>query len=145
VRDFDLESVHVRWLVGFLLGLVGGFAVGYLAAPAAGADLRRAVSRRKAASAPAAPAGTCQEAAGQRKALAGLAFDERLTRAIREQLLAGDLAAHIDVTTIDGVVYLRGRPRDAGEAARIVAIAERTPGVRSVVNELKPATDVPAG
>jgi len=135
----------VKWLVGFVLGLVGGFAVGYLAAPVAGADLRRAVSRLKSSSAGSAPAAACQKAASKPGALAGLAFDERLTRTIREQLLAGDLAAHVDVTTIDGVVYLRGRPRDAAEAARIVAIAERTPGVRSVVNELKPAADVPAG
>ncbi len=125
----------MKWLVGFVLGLVGGFAVGYLTVPAAGMG-RRCLPRQQAAPADAPRASA---------AVPGLAFDEQLTRTIREQLLACDLAAWVDVTTVDGVVYLRGRPRDADAAARIAAIAQQTPGVRSVVNELKPVADVPAG
>jgi len=66
-------------------------------------------------------------------------LDERLTRRARERLAErGVDDPRVDVTTGDGVMYLRGRPRDASAAAEVVQVAESTPGVTQVVNELKP-------
>jgi osmotically-inducible protein OsmY len=68
----------------------------------------------------------------------GMLEDERLTRRAWERLAErGILDSRVDITTVDGVMYLRGRPRDAREASAVVEIAETTPGVERVVNELK--------
>jgi osmotically-inducible protein OsmY len=69
----------------------------------------------------------------------GLLEDDRLTRVARARILErGVDDLRVDVTTVDGVMYLRGRPRTTGDAAAIVDVAETTLGVTRVVNELKP-------
>src|SRR5262249_61708260 len=69
----------------------------------------------------------------------GMLLDERVTRAVRDVLRERRLVIpRVDVTTVDGTTYLRGRPRDAAEAAAIAAAVEATRGVQGVTNELKP-------
>ena len=131
------------WVAGFVLGALGGFAFGCLAAPVAGVELRASARRRwkgdgegREGSDRAAMGG----APRARHRPNGLLPDERLTRAARERWVARGLAnPRVDVTTVDGVVYLRGRPREAAEATAIVEVVQDTPGVQGVVNELKPA------
>ena len=126
----------MKWFTGFLLGAVGGWAIGCLAGPngsrVAIANLplgRFAGSSDAENSAPAGP--------GSRPA--GLLPDERLTRRARERIVErGVDDLRVDVTTVDGVMYLRGRPGNARDAAAILDVAETTPGVTQVVNELKP-------
>jgi osmotically-inducible protein OsmY len=68
----------------------------------------------------------------------GLMPDERLTGRVQDELEArGVWSRRLDVTTVDGVVYLRGRELDTARADTIVNIAERMPGVQSVVDEIK--------
>jgi osmotically-inducible protein OsmY len=83
--------------------------------------------------------GTAASGAGGARRYGGLLEDDRLTRVARARLLERDVDdLRVDVTTVDGVMYLRGRPRTAHDAASIVDVAETTPGVTQVVNELKP-------
>ncbi len=68
----------------------------------------------------------------------GVMPDERLTGRIQDELESRGVWSHrLDVTTIDGVVYLRGRESDSARVDTIVGIAERMPGVASVVDEIK--------
>jgi hypothetical protein len=43
----------------------------------------------------------------------------------------------VDVTIVDGIAYLRGRPRDTSDVPAIVETIQMTPGLTGVVNELK--------
>ncbi|MBX5492908.1 MAG: BON domain-containing protein [Chloroflexi bacterium] len=115
----------MRWLYGFALGLLGGFALGALLLP------RRAAQ----------PCGLLRwlglRGAGQ-DSRSGLMPDERITRAVRERLAARGLdTPRLDVTTVDNVVYLRGRVGSSDERAAVVGVARETPGVARVVDELK--------
>jgi osmotically-inducible protein OsmY len=80
--------------------------------------------------------------------LTGLLQDEQLARTVRERLVARRLTnPHVDVTIVDGIAYLRGRPRDASDVPAIIETIQTTPGLTGVVNELKlpePAAAPPA-
>ncbi len=68
----------------------------------------------------------------------GVMPDERLTARIRDDLEARGLwSPRLDVTTVDGVVYLRGREAEGSRVDTMVGIVERVPGVLSVVDEIK--------
>ncbi len=68
----------------------------------------------------------------------GMMPDERVTARIHDELEArGIRSSRLDVTTVDGVVYLRGREPDGARIDTIVGIAEQVPGVTSVVDEIK--------
>ena len=131
----------MRWLLGFLLGALGGFALGCLAAPTAGAELRTVARRRLTRDEGHGGEESEQyEIAARTRARPplGMLPDEQVTRDVRERLAAEGLTnPRVDVTTVDEVVYLRGRPGNAGEANAIVRIVENTPGVQRVVDELK--------
>lgn len=63
--------------------------------------------------------------------------DERLTLRVRSELERRGLwNPTLDVTTVDGVVYLRGRAT-AAQADAVRAAIERVAGVRAVQDELK--------
>ncbi len=121
----------MRWLLGFALGTLAGFLLGSLVGPSALLGLLGRAERE----------GLQPGAGRQRRGgghLTGLPHDEQLARAARERLVEQGLAnPRVDVTIVDGVAYLRGRPRDAGQAAAIVAVVQATPGLTGVVNELK--------
>jgi hypothetical protein len=126
----------MKWLIGFALGIAGGWALGTVAG-ARGARLGACgLSRWLGAAGDDTAAG--ERATGGRR-YDGLLEDDRLTRVARARILERDVDdLRVDVTTVDGVMYLRGRPRTARDAATIVDVAETTPGVTQVVNELKP-------
>jgi BON domain len=127
----------VKWLVGFLLGVLGGWALGCAAGPN-GARLNALVGGRWLGATDDDGAGSGGRPGGARR-YDGLLEDDRLTRVARARILERDVDdLRVDVTTVDGVMYLRGRPRTARDAAAIMDVAETTPGVTTVVNELKP-------
>jgi osmotically-inducible protein OsmY len=118
--------------MGFLVGALGGYALGSWVGPRVNvvASDRDASWAGSEADAP--------DRAGSGRRVDGMLLDERVTRAVREALRERGLVnPRVDVTTVDGVTYLRGRPRDAAEAAAIAATVQATRGVQGVVNELK--------
>jgi hypothetical protein len=120
----------VSWLVGFALGALGGFLLGSLAGPTALPDLFRSSGHEGADD------GAPRRRRGRH--VTGLLQDEQLARVARERLAErGLFNPRVDVTIVDGVAYLRGRPRDAAEATAIVETVQATPDLTGVVNELK--------
>jgi len=64
--------------------------------------------------------------------------DERLTVQIRSELeRRGIWSPRLDVTTVDGTVFLRGREADSVRAETIVGIARDVPGAIDVVDEIR--------
>jgi BON domain len=132
----------VKWLVGFTLGVLGGWALGWIAGPN-GARLGTGQITRLLGASDVDEAGADRSGSG--RTFDGLLADDRLTRAARGRIQERGIDdLRVDVTTVDGVMYLRGRPRTARDAAAIVDVAETTPGVERVVNELKPLDAVEA-
>ena len=123
----------MSWLVGFLVGALGGYALGSWVGP-------------RVSVLPGGQAGDWADSdddgldrAPSGRRVDGMLLDERVTRVVRDRLRERGLVnPRVDVTTVDGVTYLRGRPRDAAEAAAIAATVEAAPGVDRVANELKP-------
>ncbi|MEA2642520.1 MAG: hypothetical protein QOF51_3914 [Chloroflexota bacterium] len=132
-------------LVGLLVGIFGGIAAGILLAP----------KRRQAAAfgppvesggraidsvldtAQAAYEGVQAFIRGGAAVATGVMPDERTTQRIRSELeRLGIWSPRIDVTTVDGTVYLRGRETDQARADAIVATLRDLPGVTAVVDEL---------
>jgi hypothetical protein len=133
----------VKWFVGFLVGVVGGWALGCAAGPKSSRLNPAALGQWFGGRGDdgAAPSGG---ASGARR-YDGLLEDDRLTRVARARIQERDVDdLRVDVTTVDGVMYLRGRPHTARDAAAIVDVAETTPGVAKVVNEMKPLDQEPA-
>ena len=122
----------MSWLMGFLVGALGGYALGCWVAPLVSVvPAGRAENWSDSDDVP--------DRARSGRRVDGMLLDERVTRAVRDGLRARGLVnPRVDVTTVDDVTYLRGRPRDAAEAAAIAAAVEATPGVQRVTNELKP-------
>jgi hypothetical protein len=68
----------------------------------------------------------------------GLLPDERLTSRVRHEIEArGIWSSRLDITTVDGVVYLRGRETDPARVDTIVGIVDSVPGVLHVVDEVR--------
>jgi hypothetical protein len=127
----------VKWLIGIALGILGGWALGR-AAGLRGVRLDAAALGRIVGAVGGGEDGQAGRPAGGRR-YDGLLEDDRLTRTARGRLIEQDVdLVRVDLTTVDSVMYLRGRPRTTQDAAAIVDIAETTPGVTRVVNELKP-------
>ncbi len=69
---------------------------------------------------------------------AGIMPDERLTDWLRAECRRlGVEASRIDITTVDGVVYLRGRETDAVLVDTLVSLARSAPNSRDVVDEVR--------
>lgn len=131
----------MSWFAGFLLGALGGWALGALAAPRSRGGLLGLAGLRGVLGAERSnghqPRSGGEARSGRRTD--GMLLDERLTRRAWERLAErGITDSRVDITTVDGVMYLRGRSRDAAEAMAVADVAETTPGVEQVVNELKP-------
>jgi hypothetical protein len=67
----------------------------------------------------------------------GLLPDEQITERLRSDLLRQGTGSRIDVTTVDGVVYLRGKEPDPIKADEAVAAAYAISGVRDVIDEIR--------
>ncbi len=64
--------------------------------------------------------------------------DERVSAQIRSELgRRGIWSPRVDVTTVDGMVFLRGREADSVRAETIVGIAREVPGAIDVVDEIR--------
>ena len=70
----------------------------------------------------------------------GMLPDEQLTYKVRDQLEGLSLwGPNVDITTIDGAVYVRGRETNPQRADAIVHTVEGLDGVTRVVDELRRA------
>jgi osmotically-inducible protein OsmY len=129
--------------MGLIVGVAGGALAAILLAP------RRkngAGSRRSAAVADAVLDFAHVAAEGGRSVLgwvssvqpsSGLLPDERLTLRIRSELEdRGIWTTRLDVTTVDGTVYLRGREPDPARVDTIVGMVRAVPGVTEVIDEI---------
>jgi hypothetical protein len=130
----------VAWFAGLVVGALAGVLVGWLTTPSGRGRLRQlAGARRSWGNGLAAIRQATSPADGRGEPGGALPADERLTRLARERLTAQELASlRVDVTTVDGAVYLRGRTRTPAEVEAIASIVQAIPGVQRVVNELKP-------
>ena len=127
----------MKWLLGLALGILGGWVLGR-AAGLRGSRINGAALGRLLGATGASQNGQAGLPGGARR-YDGLLEDDRLTRVARARILDRDINdLRVDVTTVDGIMYLRGRPRTTQDANAIVDVAETTPGVTRVVNELKP-------
>jgi osmotically-inducible protein OsmY len=68
----------------------------------------------------------------------GLPPDERLSAQIRQELERGGIwTPRLDITTVDGTVFLRGHESDAVRAETIASIVREVPGVVDVMDEVR--------
>lgn len=117
-------------LFGFVLGLLGAFV-----------GVRRALTRAPEAIDPAEPEPTQSDPGpgrtpGHRSS--GIMPDEQLTDWLRAECRRLDVdVSRVDFTTVDGIVYLRGRETDPGLVDTLVSLARSAPGARDVVDEVK--------
>ncbi len=67
--------------------------------------------------------------------------DVKITQAVRKALIAdnslSNYAKNVQVITNNGVVLLKGFVANQDESAKVGSIVSKTPGVKSVKNELK--------
>jgi len=68
----------------------------------------------------------------------GILPDEQVTMRVQAELeRLGISSPHVDVNTVDGTVYLRGREADSARADTLTAIVRDVPGVSNVVDEVR--------
>ncbi len=123
--------------VGLVIGVAGGVVAGMLLAPK-----RRGTAEGEPAIASDNPGNPAATGAGWLRARvgggSGLMPDEKITEQLHSELARqGRVSPRVDITTIDGVVYLRGRESDPVKADGIVAVAHDVPGVVDVIDEVK--------
>ena len=133
-----------RGLVGVLLGVAGGLAAALLLAPKRRAEPGEA--RRPSTEAADAILEVGRRAvhiarwAQDRLSASqpGLAPDERVSAQVKTELeRRGIWTPRLDVTTVDGMVFLRGRESDHVRAETIITIARDIPGAIDVVDEIR--------
>lgn len=68
--------------------------------------------------------------------------DEEVTKAVRERIADRTALsdADLEIETANGVVRLTGRVDEAGDRLTALVVARNTPGVKSVVDDIEPAT-----
>ncbi|HZT09131.1 MAG TPA: BON domain-containing protein [Chloroflexota bacterium] len=119
-------------IIGLVLGVSGGIVAGLLLAP-----------RRQRSSQTGTEFGSDQASANVLSRLrgdtgTGLLPDEQITLRVKRELeQRGQVAPRVDVTTVDRVVYLRGKEPDPIRADAIVAIAHDVSGVADVIDEIR--------
>jgi hypothetical protein len=69
--------------------------------------------------------------------------DSEISRAVRDQLSAELSGSQIEVSSVDGVVTLRGRVESEAERNHAEAVAGRVDGVQAVENQLEAAETTP--
>ena len=132
-----------RGFVGLVLGVTGGIVAAVLLAPKRRTDIGR---RRKSTEAADVLLEVARAAvhAGRwvqdrlSATQPGLPPDERISSQIRSELeRRGIWAPRLDITTVDGTVFLRGRESDAIRAETIVGIVREAAGVADGVDEIR--------
>src|SRR5881396_1894006 len=111
-------------LLGFVLGLIGAFN-----------GVRRALTERVQSTPgePTEPAPGPIAAGAPRRRSNGVMADEQLTDWLRAECRRLNVdASRVDVTTVDGVVYLRGHETDSALVDTLVSLARSAPGARDV-------------
>jgi osmotically-inducible protein OsmY len=132
-----------RGFMGVILGVVGGIVAAVLLAPKRRTDGGRRRKSTEAADAVLEVARTAVHAVRWvRERLTipqnGLPPDERVSAQVRAELeLRGIWTPRLDVTTVDGTVFLRGRESDSIRAETILSIVRDVSGVEDVVDEIR--------
>ena len=120
-------------LLGLAIGVAGGILAGVVLAP-----------KRKPISEGNLPAESGTGLAGDLLSRLGggrgLLPDERITERLRSELERKGSGSRVDVTTVDGIVYLRGKEPDPIKADEAVAAAYAISGVRDVIDEIRRET-----
>lgn len=133
-------------LVGLVVGIGAGIVAALLLAPkrakTGGAASRNGASRAETmldlAQVMVESAQSWWRRMTSGEAASGLLPDERVTLRIRSELERhGIWTARLDVSTVDGVVYLRGRETEPARIETIVASIREVPGVVEVVDEIQ--------
>ena len=134
-----------RRISGVMIGIAGGIVAAVLLAPKRRDQTTQ--GRRTAAAADAVlDAGRATTRMGQWlwrrtsrvRDFSGPPRDERVSLRIRGELeRQGIWTPRLDVTTVDGTAYLRGREADPGRVETIVRVARSVPGVLGVVDEIR--------
>lgn len=129
-------------LVGLAVGLGTGIAAAVLLAPKRRTGPSRAAVAADGALDFARGILDCTQAVlrnmrvGDRAS--GLMPDERLTIRVQSELeRRGIWTTAINVTTIDGSVYVRGRETDPARAETVLRAVHEVPGVVEVIDELR--------
>ena len=134
-----------KGLFGLVLGIAGGVVAAILLAP------KRRTDGQASSGGPAGVAdtlvGSAQTAMDGAQSLlklmtpsdgSGMLPDERITERVRNDLeRRGIWQPRLDVTTIDGTVYLRGRETEPGRVETIVGAIRSVDGVAEVVDEVR--------
>jgi len=116
------------WL-GYVIGLIGAFV-----------GVRRILTERSAvtASGTVEPAPRPVSVGATGGASKGVMADEQITDWLRTECRRLNVdTSRVDITTIDGVVYLRGRETDPALVDTLVSLARSAPGARDVIDEVK--------
>ena len=123
--------------IGLVVGVAGGIVAGILLAPKRrGASEGNVITLENTAQTSISTLPS--RLTGLVRGVGGVMPDERISEQIRSELARrGNPAPNVDITTVDGVVYLRGREPDAIKADGIVAVAHDTRGVVDVIDEVK--------
>ncbi len=122
---------------GFLIGLLAGLAVALLTAPERGERLRHRIQEWLARISR-SWLRTSPEPSLPGHASGGIMPDEQITLRVRRELQDRGLwLGHLDVNTVEGTVYLRGRSESSEQADAVVDAVRSVPGVRDVVDEIK--------
>lgn len=129
-------------LLGVAVGLATGLAAALLLAPKRRAGSSRAAGMADRALDAARRVLDCAQAlsrslrAGGRAS--GLLPDERVTLRVQSDLeRQGIWNPAMNITTIDGTVYVRGREADAARADTVLRAVREVPGVVEVIDELR--------
>jgi hypothetical protein len=115
--------------VGLLVGIGAGVLAGILLRP-----------RQRHPQSELASRGTPFESRGARggEIGSGLMPDERISLQVKAEVERLGLSmSRLDVTTVDGTVYLRGREPNSEHVETIISLAREVPGVSAVVDEIR--------
>lgn len=122
---------------GFVIGLLAGLVVAFLTAPERGERLRQRIRERLARAGRSQPRPSPEPMILSR-ASGGLMPDEQITLRVRRELESRGLwGGHLDVNTVEGTVYVRGRVESSEQADALVSAIRSVPGVQGVVDETK--------
>ena len=128
-------------VIGLLLGLAGGVLAAILLAPRRrGGDSTAAIADRMVGAGESVADGvqSLWKRWGSGEQMEGLLPDERVSLRVRDELeRRGMWRPGLDVTTVDGTVYLRGKEPDATRIEALVGAVREVDGVREVAEELR--------
>jgi len=128
-------------ILGLLIGLTGGVIAAILLAPRRrGGETTAALADGVVGAGESAVGGlqSLWRKWGSGDTMEGLLPDERVSLRVRDELERRGLwRPGLDVTTVDGTVYLRGKETDLARVEALVGAVRSVSGVQDVADELR--------